>query len=109
MKLIKCCSVLMTVGLLLSGCMTPEQRNEQSYAVAKQNFAEQNFRTAFLRVQRPAKAGNADAQYALGYMYYYGKGTVINRPYAVYWFQQAAAQGQKDAQRALKMVPQKMS
>lgn len=97
--------LIITICVSLTACMTPQQRYNRDYSVAKQNFVQQNYRTAFIRVQTPAKAGIPDAQYALGYMYYYGKGTVQNPTMARYWFQQAAQKGQPDAQQALQTMP----
>lgn len=49
-----------------------------------------------------AKLGNADAQYWLGGMYYYGQGAAVqNYELAARWFGAAAKQGQRDAQFAL--------
>jgi len=56
------------------------------------------------RVQREAEAGNADAQYALGYMYYYGMGTVQDRKTAMMWIRRSANQGQPLAKKALGMM-----
>jgi TPR repeat protein len=70
----------------------------------KANFREGNYSTAFEQLKPLAEQGNADAQYALGYMYYYGKGTPINLPLARKWIKAAAAQGQPDASTALGML-----
>lgn len=94
--------MIIFISLALTSCMTPQQRDTQDYKVAKQNFSEQNYRTAFKNLQAPATAGNSNAQYALGYMYYYGKGTVQNPKMANYWFQRAAQNGQVNAQKALR-------
>ncbi len=100
-------ALILTTCFTLTACMTPQQRYAEDYTVAKQSFDQQKYRTAFKKVQVPAQAGNSDAQYALGYMYYYGKGTVENPTMARYWFQQAAQKGQPDAQKALQaMQPQ---
>lgn len=56
------------------------------------------------RVQSAAQGGNADAQYALGYMYYYGIGTVQDRSTGRMWIQRAASQGQPLAQRAMRLL-----
>ena len=52
------------------------------------------YRDAFIRLQPEAEHGNKDAQYAIGYMYYYGKGVYEDRDRAKYWIQRAASQGQ---------------
>ena len=43
------------------------------------NFKQQNYRTAFVRLMPEAEKGNPDAQYAVGYMYYYGEGVVEDK------------------------------
>lgn len=55
-------------------------------------------------IQSAAENGNPDAQYALGYMYYYGIDTVQDRQTAQLWIQRAAAQGQPLAQKALNLM-----
>jgi len=51
-----------------------------------------------------AQHGEANAQYALGYLLFYGKGAERNRAQAMVWFQKAAAQGDVSAVRALAML-----
>jgi TPR repeat protein len=55
-------------------------------------------------VQVNASRGNPDAQYALGYMYYYGIGTSRNTDLALVWIKKAAAQKQDLAVKALPMM-----
>ncbi len=85
-------------------CATVEQRNTAALQEAKQNYASQNYNKAFGSLATPAKRGDAKAQYALGYMYFYGKGVMENRQKALYWFKLAAAQGHQQAQQALAMI-----
>lgn len=56
------------------------------------------------QLQKAAQAGDADAQYALGYNYYYGKGVAQNLSVAVVWINKAAAQGQPQAVKALALI-----
>ena len=60
-----------------------------------------DYRSAFIRLKPEAIYGNPDAQYAIGYMYYYGKGVYEDRDRARYWIQRAAAKGQPLAIAAL--------
>jgi uncharacterized protein len=48
-----------------------------------------------------AKAGNDDAQFALGYMYFYGISTAKNFAAAVAWLKQAVAQDNRSAEALL--------
>ena len=51
--------------------------------------------------QLAAEKGLADAQYTLGFMYFYGHGVEQDYWKAVVWFQRAAEQGHADAQYEL--------
>jgi TPR repeat protein len=69
------------------------------------SFQRQDYRQAFIRLMPAAKAGNPEAQYAIGYMYYYGQGVIENRKKAWYWIALAAKAGQVDAVQAMQIVP----
>ena len=56
------------------------------------------------KVIKAARSGDADAEYALGYMMYYGKGTKQDINGSFHWFQKAAAQGQPQAIKALEKL-----
>lgn len=55
-------------------------------------------------VQQAAMQGDADAEYALGYMYYYGVDTAQDHSAAYIWINKAAQQGQPLAQQAQRML-----
>ncbi|MFT4060396.1 MAG: SEL1-like repeat protein [Legionella sp.] len=73
------------------------------------SFRVEEYRTAFVRLKPLAKKGQADAQYAVGYMYYYGKGVVEDRKKAWFWITAAANAGQPDALVAAKMLDGNMN
>jgi len=56
------------------------------------------------RLQDAAAEGNPEAEYALGYHYYYGKGVKRDTEAAKAWMQKAAIQGQVQAIEALKLL-----
>lgn len=56
------------------------------------------------QLQQAAEAGDPDAQYALGYMYYYGKNVPQDSQQAKNWIKRAAVQGQDQANKALSMM-----
>lgn len=58
------------------------------------------------QLQQAAEAGDPDAQYALGYMYYYGKRVPQNTAQALNWIKRASVQGQEQAIRALALLGQ---
>lgn len=57
-------------------------------------------------LQAKAQQGDADAQYTLGYRYYYGIGVKQNMKTSVAWFRQAGSQGQTQARQALTLIRQ---
>jgi TPR repeat protein len=68
------------------------------------SFRAQDYRKAFIRLKPEAEKGQADAQYAVGYMYYYGQGVLEDRKKAWYWISQAAKLGQRDAITAVHIL-----
>jgi TPR repeat protein len=74
-----------------------------------ESFRAQDYRQAFIRLKPEAAKGQPDAQYAVGYMYYYGQGVVEDRKLAWYWINRAAAVGQPDAVAAVKILSDKRS
>jgi TPR repeat protein len=68
------------------------------------SFRLQDYRSAFIRLKPEAEKGQPDAQYAIGYMYYYGQGVVEDRDQAWFWIHMAARLGQADAQIAVKIL-----
>ena len=88
--------IILTCLVGLTACF--HQLNMQKGMV---DFKLNDFRDAFVRLLPEAERGNADAQYAVGYMYYYGKGVYEDRDKATYWIQRAASQRQPLAVAAL--------
>lgn len=84
--------------MMLCGCASTALKAGQ------QDFDAQNYSAALQKMRPLAEKGNADAQYAVGYMLYYGKGTPVNRKDGVMWIQKAAAQGLPEAEQAEKML-----
>lgn len=68
---------------------------------AKTHFLGQNYREAVPLLKYLAKRKNSDAQYALGYMHYYGIGVTRDQQVALTWMQLAAAKNNRRAQIAL--------
>ena len=89
----------------LAACLTSTTNLREGIT----NFRVENYRTAFIRLKPEAKKGQRDAQYAIGYMYYYGKGVVEDRKKAWFWITAAANAGQPDAIVAAKMLDGNMN
>ncbi|KTD06137.1 Sel-1 protein [Legionella gratiana] len=68
------------------------------------SFRVEEYRKAFIRLKPEAEKGQPDAQYAVGYMYYYGKGVVEDRKKAWFWINAAANLGQPDAKEAIRIL-----
>lgn len=94
--------VLIAVSFL-SGCVTTGVNLREGI----KSFQVQDYRQAFIRLKPEAEKGQADAQYAIGYMYYYGQGVVEDRKKAWHWITCAAKAGQVDAQQAVKILGKK--
>ncbi len=95
--------VLICTLLLLSGCVTGGYNLREGI----RDFQIQNYRQAFIRLKPEADKGQRDAEYAVGYMYYYGQGVVENRKKAWYWISCAARAGQADAMEAARILETK--
>jgi len=91
---------LVFIILFLSSCFTASY----NLRIGISCFKTQDYRRAFIRLKPEAEKGQPDAQYAIGYMYYYGKGVVENRKKALSWIKCAASAGQPDAVEALKIL-----
>lgn len=84
----------------LSACMSNNARLDEGIRC----FRAQDYRSAFIRLKPLADTGSPDAQYAVGYMYYYGEGVTENRKKAMFWIKCAAKKGQPEAVQALKIL-----
>lgn len=91
------------IALLLSACVSYTNLYEGISC-----FRAEQYRAAFIKLKPEAAKGQPEAQYAIGYMYYYGQGVVEDRKKALYWIRCAAKAGHPEAIEALqRMEPQK--
>lgn len=91
---------LLLVSLLFSICMP-------SQIFAQANIPPSEIQANSLSVeqlQQAAQAGDPDAQYALGYMYYYGKNVPQNTSMGLNWIKRASVQDQQQAVQAIRML-----
>lgn len=95
--------LLVLGGGFLTGCVTGALNLKEGI----RSFQVQDYRQAFVRLKPEAEKGQPDAQYAVGYMYYYGQGVIEDRRQAWYWITSAAKAGQTDAKAAVKMLGRK--
>lgn len=94
-----CRALYLAVMLIFCGTACVSQLNE---GIA--SFKMQNYRQAFIRLKPEAAKGQPDAQYAIGYMYFYGQGVIENHKKACCWIKKAAVSGQPDALVAMKIL-----
>jgi septal ring-binding cell division protein DamX len=94
-------SVAALMGVLAISACTHHNGAHQS---GGHGFAAKNYGLTYEQVREAAQDGDADAQYALGYMYYYGQNVTRNGKQARFWIGKAAAQNHQQAIRALKMM-----
>jgi len=90
-------------ALLLSACASTTKQMEQGKISLKQK----NYTEAFQELKPAAERGNKDAQYAVGYMYFYGKGVEKDKKSGRKWINKAAKQGQPQAIRAMERLKTK--
>lgn len=103
----KCRSPILLAGLLLliQGCATPPPKPPNTvYTEAKAAYLAHDYQRTLEIVGPRAIAGEAWAQYTLGYMYHYGQGVASDRPMAKQWIQRAANQGYAPARHALEHI-----
>jgi len=96
--------LVLSCSIALSACSHRSAiENDQSTACTDNPFL-QKYSCSIERVEDAAERGEPDAEYALGYMYYYGIDTTQDTDTALIWIKRAAAQGQPLAIQAAKMM-----
>lgn len=93
----------MSSALLLLAACSHDKNESQSFAgtsACGNNPYLQKYGCSLNTIEAAAQNGDPDAQYALGYMYFYGIGTVRDTKAAQLWINRAAAQGQPLAIKA---------
>lgn len=94
--------LIIFITVLLSACAVSPgiellKRGQAAYDM-------QDYHTAFKLLLAAAQNDNLTAEYAVGYMYYYGIGTKRDPYAAIQWFQKAAKYHEPNAMRALYMI-----
>ena len=107
LRLIALLSFSAALSVLTACSHTPSNTpngNDASTAQCSTNPYLMKYGCSIERIQAAAEAGNPDAQYALGYMYYYGIDTVKDKDTAELWIQRSANQGQPLAKKAWTLI-----
>src|SRR3989338_4545127 len=94
---------------ILSACAPQrvQATADQQQTVCKANKFLQKYNCSLDRIEETAATGDPDAEYALGYMYYYGINTTRDAETGKVWIQRAAHQGQPLAMQALSLLNEK--
>jgi TPR repeat protein len=98
----KICVILICV--LLQACASDFQSRQVQEG--KDSFNRGDFKDSFKELLPVAARGNAHAQYAVGYMYYYGYGPAQDSESGIFWMQKSADQNYTPAIQALKIINQ---
>jgi TPR repeat protein len=97
--------LIMLAAFFLQACTSPKL--SQELEGGKFQFSNGNYKVAFHQLLPLAAAGKKEAQYAVGYMYYYGLGVSRDSESGIFWMRQAANQDYAPAISALKMITEK--
>ena len=108
--------LLLLTPLVLGGCASHTRNLSTSFfassasdtrfeSICTNNAFLKKYGCSVSRVTKDANAGNPDAEYALGYLYFSGFGVQKNTQLARQWIQKAASQGQQLAAKALQLMP----
>lgn len=105
---ILCASVAFLAGCSGSAEVKPDsdavQGSSAQFMKAKAAYLAYDFVVAFPLMLKEAEAGNPEAQYAVGYMYFYGQGAGVNYEESLKWIRKAAELGNSKAFKALAIV-----
>ena len=93
------------LSLMLLSCTSPKMSQELEQG--KVNFVAGDYKKAFHSLMPVAANGNPQAEYAVGYMYYYGYGVAQDNESGLFWMQKSADQNFEPAVKALNMIRQK--
>lgn len=101
MQFRQCLSMIVTCFMLVS-CAGP--RMAQELQAGKASFEDGYYKEAFRQLLPLAVKGKPEAEYAVGYMYYYGYGVPEDDESGIFWMTKAADQNYPPAIRALQLI-----
>lgn len=67
-------------------------------------FKKEDYKTAYEKLYPIAMKGDSDAEYAIGYMLYYGKIGRVDQTQGIQWIEKSALQNNVLAQQALGII-----
>lgn len=89
--------LISAAAFALTACVSHMQEGQQA-------FAQQDYATAMQELMPLAEKGEPTVQYAVGYMYYYGKGVKQDKAIGKMWIDRAADQGLPQALQAQTLI-----
>lgn len=96
---------ILAITIFLVSCSSNEPK-DSPLTKAENTYAQGDYEKAAAQLTPLANKGDAQAQYTLGYMYYYGQGVRRDRQLGTFWMQQSAKQGNTSALKALELLNQ---
>ncbi len=99
---LKRCLIVISIALLLQACASPKMSQELERG--KLTFKNGEYQKAFHQLLPIAAKGRAEAQYAVGYMYYYGYGVAEDTESGIFWITKSAEQHYLPAIQALAVL-----
>lgn len=94
--------VMMLLTFLLLACASARMAEEVQSGKAA--FDSGDFKRAFVQLLPLAVKCSPEAQYAVGYMYYYGLGVEPHKESGIFWIKQSAEQMYRPAIKAIQMI-----
>ena len=89
-------------AILLAGCASTDTPGDRErFEQGREAYMAGDYGAAFERLITEAEAGNPEAQYTIGYMYYEGQGVGQDEDRALQWIRRAAEGGSEPALKAL--------
>lgn len=96
--------IICLFSLSLLACTTPSPLVMSELQQGKRYFDDGYYKKALHELWPLAADGRAEAQYAIGYMYYYGLGVAQDTETGYFWIRRAADKGYPPAIKALGMI-----
>lgn len=97
--------LLSSLSLYLVGCASIiKVKDDHELASGAYYFERGYYKRAMADLLPPACDGNAKAQYAVGYMYYYGYGVTQDTGVGYFWIDKAARNGNQKAIEARELI-----
>jgi TPR repeat protein len=100
--------LMVVITLLLFACAAPIAIYSQ-LEQGKRYIEAGYYKKAMQELLAPACDGSPEAQYAVGYMYYYGYGVAQDTDVGYFWIRRAANRGYPPALKAIALIRQQNS